>query len=86
MMLAAPISAQDFFKGMEAYQSGDYTTGSGGEIGTAKDIKIQNEIFPSWTITANFYDDEPRIFPRGSLNQARSNILYLSNFKIPNVR
>ena len=26
MMLAAPISAQDFYKGVEAHQSGDYTT------------------------------------------------------------
>ena len=45
-----------------------YNTGSAGEIGTAKDIKIQNKVFPSWTIAANFYDVEPRIFPRGSLN------------------
>ena len=26
MMLAAPISAQDFQKGLEAYENGDYAT------------------------------------------------------------
>jgi len=39
-----------------------YNTGVGGEIGTAKNITIQDKTFPSWTIAAHYFGIDPRNF------------------------
>lgn len=39
-----------------------YNTGFGGEIGTAKNITIQDKTFPSWTVAADYFGIDPRNF------------------------
>lgn len=39
-----------------------YNTGIGGDVGTAKTIKIDDKVFPSWSIAASYFQIDPRNF------------------------